>query len=205
MCRYPWTRREADIVLVDGYSDTETYDMVISDNFGAAYQAVERLISHGHQHIGLLGGEPDGYPSLRERRNGYFRAMKDHGLSKTYHADFTINEGNFEQYAADFLRKNPELTAIFAINDNIAVSAIRAAQSLGLRVPKDLSVIGYDDTRLATSITPSLTTMHVDTVAMGNGAVHLLSMRAHRPNAARVTLMIHPTLIERESVAKPRR
>ena len=193
------------IVLVDGYSDTESYDMVISDNFRAAYQAVEHLIARGHKHIGLLGGEPDGYPSLRERRNGYFRAMKDNGLQNTYSADFTINQGNFEENARDFLNKNPQVTAIFAINDNIAVSVIRAAQSLGMNVPKDLSVIGYDDTHLATSISPALTTMHVDTVAMGYGAVHLLSMRAHRPDAARVTLVIHPALIERQSVTKPRK
>ena len=74
------------------------------------------------------------------------------------------------------LKNNPEITAIFAINDNIAVSSIRAAQRLGLDVPDDVSVIGYDDTDLATSISPQLTTMHVDTVAMGQGAAHLVSM-----------------------------
>lgn len=192
------------IVLVDGYSDTESYDMVISDNFRAAYQAVEYLIELGHKQIGLLGGEPNGYPSLRERRNGYFRAMKNNGLQNTCSADFTINRSNFEELALHFLRANPQLTAIFAINDDIAVGAIRAAQALGLKVPGDLSVIGYDDTHLATSISPNLTTMHVDTVAMGYGAVHLLSMRRHHPHAARVTLVIHPTLIERQSVTKPR-
>ncbi|MFT3891650.1 MAG: LacI family DNA-binding transcriptional regulator [Anaerolineales bacterium] len=190
------------IVLVDGYSDTESYDMVISDNFRAAYQAVEHLIAQGHKHIGLLGGEPNCYPSLQERRNGYFRAMKEHGL-QTYSADFTINSGNFEERAKSFLRENPQVTAIFGINDNIAVSTIRAAQALGIKVPNDLSVIGYDDTHLATSLSPALTTMHVDTVAMGYGAVHLLSMRKHRPDAARVTLVVHPTLVERQSVAKP--
>jgi LacI family transcriptional regulator len=193
------------IVLVDGYSDTESYDMVISDNFRAAYQAVEHLIAQGHKHIGLLGGEPNCYPSLQERRNGYFRAMKEHGLSHIYSADFTINRGNFEGLATNFLRQNPQVTAIFAINDDIAVGTIRAAQALGMNVPDDLSVIGYDDTHLATSISPALTTMHVDTVAMGYGAVHLLSMRKHNPNAARVTLVVHPTLVERQSVAKPRK
>jgi LacI family transcriptional regulator len=97
------------------------------------------------------------------------------------------------------------VTAVFALNDNIAVDAIRAAQNLGMNVPGDLSVIGYDDTHLATSISPTLTTMHVDTVAMGHGAVHLLSMRMHNPNAARVTLVIHPTMTERQSVSKPRK
>ncbi len=104
-----------------------------------------------------------------------------------------------------FIRDNPRITALFALNDNIAVDAIRAAQSLGMHVPKDVSIIGYDDTHLATSISPTLTTMHVDTVAMGQGAVHLVSMRMHRPEAARVTLVVHPTLIERQSVSKPKK
>jgi len=195
---------DVPIVLVDGYSDTESYDMVISDNFRAAYQAVEHLIQHGHKHIGLLGGGPDCYPSLCERRNGYFRAMKENGL-QTHSADFAVNQSSFQEPITNFLKKNPGVTAVFALNDNIAVDAIRAAQNLGMHVPNDLSVIGYDDTHLATSVSPTLTTMHVDTVAMGHGAVHLLSMRMHRPNAARVTLVVHPTLIERQSVSSPQR
>ena len=120
-------RWNVPIVLVDGYSDTESYDMVISDNFHAAYQAVEYLIHQGHKHIGLLGGHPDCYPSLRERRNGYFRAMKENNLKNTYAADFNINQPNSEGYITKFLRSNPRLTALFALNDNIAVDAIRAA------------------------------------------------------------------------------
>ena len=158
---------DVPIVLVDGYSDTESYDMVISDNFHAAYQAVEYLIKRGHKHIGLVGGEPDCYPSLRERRNGYLRAMKEHGLRTTYTADFNIGQTNAQEKAAKLIRDNPKITGLFAINDNIAVETIRAVQSLGLKVPKDISVIGFDDTNLATSISPTLTTMHVDTVAMG--------------------------------------
>jgi len=198
-------RWNVPIVLVDGYSDTESYDMVISDNFRAGYQAVEHLIKLGHKHIGLLGGDIDCYPSLRERRNGYFRAMKENGLKNVCSADFNINQSNFQEPVTKFLRSNPRVTALFAINDNIAVDAIRAAQNLGMNVPRDISVIGYDDTHLATSISPNLTTMHVDTIAMGQGAVHLVSMRMHRPEAARVTLSVHPILIERESVSKPRK
>ena len=198
-------RWNVPIVLVDGYSDTESYDMVISDNFRAAYQAVEYLIKQGHKHIGLVGGEPDCYPSLRERRNGYFRAMKENDLKDIHSADFNINQQNAEEKVIKLLKENPGITALFAINDNIGVDCIHAAQNLGLKVPQDISVIGYDDTHLATSISPSLTTMHVDTVAMGQGAVHLVSMRLHRPEAARVTLVVHPALVERQSVSTPRR
>ena len=193
-----WT---VPIVLVDGYSDTERYDMVVSDNFGASYQAVEHLISLGHSHIALVGGEANCYPSLRERRNGYLRAMKEHGLENTYLANFNISKSQGENEITDLLKENPKITAIFAINDNIAVSAIHAAQRMSLNVPRDISVIGYDDTDLATSISPQLTTMHVDTLAMGQGAAHLVSLRMHRPNADRVTLTVHPKLVERGSVS----
>ena len=196
-----WT---VPIVLVDGYSDTERYDMVVSDNFGASYQAVEYLIGLGHKHIAMVGGEPDCYPSLRDRRNGYTRAIKDNELDSLYYANFNITRSQGEAEITSLLQNNPQITALFAINDNVAVGAIRAVQSMGLKVPEDISVVGYDDTVLATTVSPALTTMQVDTIAMGQGAAHLVSLRMHRPDAKRVTLVVHPTLIERDSVASPR-
>ena len=196
-----WT---VPIVLVDGYSDTERYDMVVSDNFGASYQAVEYLIGLGHKHIAMVGGEPDCYPSLRDRRNGYTRAIKDNELDSLYYANFNITRSQGEAEITSLLKNNPQITALFAINDNVAVGAIRAVQSMGLKVPEDISVVGYDDTILATTVSPALTTMQVDTIAMGQGAAHLVSLRMHRPDAKRVTLVVHPTLIERDSVASPR-
>jgi LacI family transcriptional regulator len=86
------------------------------------------------------------------------------------------------------------------MNDEVASTAIRAAQSVGRRVPDDLSVIGYDDTYIATNTHPALTTLHVDTVAMGRAAVELLELRRQNPDSARMTLLIHPYLIERDSV-----
>lgn len=196
-------QRNAPIILVDGYSDTERYDMVISDGFGGAYQAVEHLMQLGHRQIGLLGGEPEGYPSLRDRRNGYLRAMKENALP-IYMANFNISKSQGEEETMQLWRENPQITAFFAVNDNIALGAARAVQRLGLSVPEDISIIGYDDTYLATSISPALTTMHVDTVAMGQGAVHLVLLRQQQPEAARMTLTIHPTLVQRASVAVPR-
>lgn len=195
-----WT---VPIVLVDGYSDTERYDMVVSDNFGASYEAVEYLINKGHKHIAMIGGEPDCYPSLLDRRNGYTRAVKEFGLGNLYYANFNITKSRGGKEITELLKNNPQITALFAINDNVAVGAIHAAQSLGLQVPGDISVVGYDDTVLATTVSPTLTTMQVDTIAMGQGAVHLISLRMHRPDAKRVTLVVHPGLIERNSVGAP--
>jgi LacI family transcriptional regulator len=192
------------LVLVDGYSTSERYDAVVSDNFRAAYQAVDYLIHKNHRHIAMVGGEPDAYPSLRERRNGYVRALKEHQLSGPYFVNFNINKMKGYEETRQFLQSNPQVTAIFGINDDIAITAMHAAQSLGKHVPGDISVIGYDDTFLAENSQPRLTTMHVGTVSMGRAAVQLLALRLEDQNAARMTLTIHPELVERESVVEAR-
>jgi LacI family transcriptional regulator len=192
-------KRGLPIVLVDGYSDTDSFDTVISDNFRAAYQAVEYLIHKGHRKIGLVGGDAKGYPSLKERRDGYFRALKENGVSETYAANFNINKTGDDEIAS-LLRAHPEITALFCLNDNVGSASIKAAQDLGKRVPEEISVVGYDDTYIAAHTHPALTTMHVDTVAMGHAAVDLLSLRLDHPESARMTLTVHATLVERESV-----
>jgi LacI family transcriptional regulator len=197
-----YARRKLPIVLVDGYSTAENYDTVISDNFRAAYQAVEYLIENGHRQIGLIGSDTGCYPSLKDRRNGYLRALKEKQISRTVIANFNINKSKGYQETIDLLQDNPQISALFCVNDDVGSAAIRAAQSLGRRVPGDISIIGFDDTYLAANTHPTLTTMHVDTTAMGRAAVQLLSLRLGNPASARMTLTIHPTLVIRESVSQ---
>ena len=193
------------IVLVDGYSSPEVFDNVVSDNFRAAYQAVEYLIHKGHQHIGLVGSDPGCYPSLKERRNGYLRALKENNINQTYFADLNINKSKGFQETINLLTINPQITALFCVNDDVGAAAIRAAQSLRLRIPEDISIIGYDDTYISQNTHPPLTTIHVDTLAMGRAAVHLLTLRKEYPQLSRMSLVIHPRLIERESVGPVRK
>jgi LacI family transcriptional regulator len=194
-------RRIPPIVLVDGYSNSESYDTVTSDNFRAAYQAVSYLIKKGHRDIGLVGSEADSYPSLRERRNGYLRAMKENNLDQVYIANFNINRSKGYDETIALLQEFPHITALFCVNDDVGSHAIRALKALGKRVPGDVSIIGYDDTYIALNTHPALSTMHVDTLAMGRTAVHLLSLRTENPESARMSLIIHPSLVERESVS----
>jgi LacI family transcriptional regulator len=190
------------IVLVDAYSNTESYDTVVSDNFQAAYQAVEYLIQQGHRHIGLVGSEANSYPSLKDRRNGYLRALKENEITNTYIANFNINQSHGYEETIALLTKYPQITALFGINDECAVTAMNAAKDIGRSIPQELSIIGYDDTYLAVNSAPTLSTMRVDTVAMGRAAVKLLSLRLENPDTARMTLTIHPTLVKRESVSE---
>jgi len=194
-------KRTPPIVLVDGYGYLEDYDAVVSDNFNAAYQAVQYLIQKGHRHIGLVGSEMDCYPSLKERRNGYLGALKKNEITDAYIANFNVNKPYAYKETTSLLMEHPQITALFCVNDDVANSALRAVKDLGRDVPKDISIIGYDDTYIAASANPSLTTMHVDTLAMGRAAVQLLSLRVNNPESTHMTLTIHPNLVERESVS----
>ncbi len=190
------------IVLVDAYSNSASFDTVVSDNYQTAYQAIEYLIRKGHRHIGFVGSEPTSYPSLKQRRGGYVRALKENEITNTYIANFNINKENARDPVIRLMGEHPQITALFGVNDEVAVKTIATLREMGLRVPQDVSVIGYDDIDLAVQTTPALTTFHVDTVAMGRAAVSLLILRCEYPESARMTLTIHPPLVERESVAE---
>ena len=197
ICKQP-----CPIVLVDAYSNTASFDTVVSDNYQTAYQGVEYLIRKGHRHIGLVGSESTSYPSLKQRRGGYSRALKENEITSAYIANFNIQKETAHDPVIRLMTEHPQITALFGINDLVALSTLDTLQEMGLRVPQDVSVIGYDDIDLAANARPALTTFHVDTVAMGRAAVQVLMARMENPEAARVTLTIHPTLIERDSVAE---
>lgn len=196
-------RRLMPVVLVDSYADRARYDSVVSHNFDGAYAAVAYLIRQGHCDIALVGTEPNAFPSIRQRREGYIQALADHGLPHTYFADSLLWGDTVETATTDLLRQHPAVTALFCANDSVAMGAMRAAQALGRSIPGDLSVMGFDNISLAGYLQPPLTTMEVDKASMGRLAVELLARRAVSPHAAHVTTMLYPTLVERASVAAP--
>ncbi len=194
----------APVVLADAYlADlTAAYDSVESDNYHGAYGAVTYLLEQGHRDIGLLSAPDFAYPSISARREGYRDAMRActdaHPYSVTTHAH---RPGDTDAEVERLLQTNPRITAVFACNDNTALAVMRVARRLGRRIPEDLSLIGFDDIELARHIYPALTTMHVDTVGMGRMAAQLLTNRLEFPDAEKVTAIMRPRLIERQSVA----
>jgi LacI family transcriptional regulator len=189
------------LVLVDAYAAVDGFDAVLTDNMRGAIEAVNYLLAHGHRSIGMIGGAEDAYQSLRERRHGYRHALRAAGVAVDYLADCNLDEA--EEAAGKLLRANPQITALFACNDHAALRALRAARSLGLRVPQDLAIIGFDDIELAAHVHPALTTMHVDKIAMGRLAVQVLENRIGFPAGDQVTSLLRPRLVERDSVAPP--
>lgn len=192
--------KHVPVVLVDAYAEREDYDAVLSDNARGAHQAMAYLIGRGHKEIALVGGHPNAYPSLRERRDAYERALSAHGLTGRYFADSVAADGDLTNAITELLRGHSEITALFGVNDEAAITAIHAAQSLGKRVPQDLSVVGFDDIDLAHKLMPPLTTMHVDKIGMGRIAVQLLADRVQYPESETIITLVQPRLVERASV-----
>lgn len=194
-------KRNAPVVLVDGYAPNHEYDAVVSDNFTGAYEATQYLIDHGHQRIGLVGSDKQSYPSIAERRRGYQQAMVDAGLSP-YFVDSGLNTEEASAAVTKLFKHGTNLTAFLGANDEVAIATMRAAQAAGRVVPRDISIIGFDNISLAEHISPALTTMRIDKTGMGRLAMQLLLNRMDFGEASTVRTVIRPNLIERESVAR---
>ena len=145
------------------------------DNTQAAQEMTEYLISEGHKDIGIITGHSN-HNSSALRYKGFENAMVNAGL--TLNPDWIV-EGDFSfrsgvQAAEALLGKGPKPTAVFACNDDMAAGVVSVANQMGLSVPKDISVGGFDDTPLATIITPQLTTIKQPIHQMGYRAASLL-------------------------------
>lgn len=193
------SQREIPVVLVDAYAYGNPYDTVVSDNVAGGYRATRYLIDNGHRHIAIVGSQPEAYPSIRERREGYIQAITEADLT-TYFADCHLLPQAVTQSFPDFLKAHPDVTAIFGCNDDVAIAAMQTARDLGRHVPDDLAIIGFDNILLAQHITPALTTMRIDKMGMGRLAAQSLLNRIEFPEAGQIRVVITPSLIERQSV-----
>lgn len=180
--------------------------MVASNDAEVVTEAVNYLISLGHRRIGLILG-PHGFRSARERRKGFEEALSAAGIKLPRSL---IAEGNYTfetgLAAADrLLDLSPRPTAIFASNDEMAAGVLHAARRRGMEVPDDLSIIGFDDTTIASHIWPPMTTVHWPIISMSRSAALKLLADFFGDNPAAEEPSLFPsTLIHRASVAPPR-
>lgn len=145
------------------------------DNVGAAQEAASHLAELGHRRIAFLSG-PLKLTSVQDRLSGYRLALEEQGLDRD---DRLVCEGDFQpesgySAALSLLQGEPRPTAIFAANDRMAIGVIAAATDLGLEVPDDLSVVGFDDITMASYTRPSLTTVAIPGYQMGASAMRLM-------------------------------
>jgi len=174
------------------------------DNEGGAYAITSYLISQGHREIVFLGGA--GHPeqtTLSGRLGGYLRAHADHGIpvlpERTIACPF--DREHAYQATRDLLAHGPSATAIFAATDVLASGVIAALREAGVRVPADMSVVGYDDIPLAMDITPALTTVHIAHEELGRTAVRLALHRERHAMSQHTKMGTHVVL--RDSAGPP--
>lgn len=175
--------------------------MVESNDREAVERAVDYLVGQGHRRIAIILG-PDGFRSARERREGFLNAMRRHGLEVPPEA-MVPGSYRFESgiSAADqLLDIEPRPTAIFASNDEMAAGALHAIRRRDLRVPDDVSLVGFDDSAIAAHIWPPFTTVRWPIRAMAQAAALKLIYPA---SAAEQPSHFISELIPRQSVGPP--
>ena len=190
-------------VLLDRNCTIHNLNSVSINNFSGAYLAVEKLISCCHTRIGHIGGRTTSYPSY-QRFEGYSRAMTDAGLRR-YVDRYTImdntNREEARAAAKKLLAKKNRPTAIFCANDSLAFGVCAAVSDVGLRVPNDVSVVGYDDIAMASTFEPKLTTIHQPIYEMGRRSIQLMLHQTQSGGTGiPESVVLSASLVKRESV-----
>lgn len=197
--RYP----DIPIVVMDWGPILFASDKIQDNSLQGGYMAAKHLIECGHKEIGCITG-----PLIRHqaqmRYEGYKRALAEAGIAINpdwiVESDFEC-EGGYQAFEKLYERgKLP--SALFVCNDMMAMGVIQAANQRGLRIPDDLSLIGYDDVHIAKFMTPALTTIHQPKYRLGKAAVDTLLYRLENPDTTAQVVQLEPTLVVRNSVRK---
>src|SRR5665647_97953 len=172
---YPHQLKNRDIPFVLAIRHADGYASVVSDDAGGGRLATQHLIKLGHRRIGLVAGPDDASSSLGRRR-GFYEAHQQAGLKID---EKLVRESRFRwqdgyDIALEWLKSDDPPTAIFAVNDETAFGVVAAAQTLGLRLPQDLSVAGYGDIPSAARPPLPLTTIRMDITLLADATVELL-------------------------------
>jgi DNA-binding LacI/PurR family transcriptional regulator len=199
--------RRLPFVLMFCRSSQRRVSWVDCDHREGARLATDYLIRLGHRRILHLSGNPDASDAIALRRQGFLDALRQHRLPFT--PDNILNvgwEGSSNQQfqpLAELLQSSNRPTALFAWYDGLAIRAIRLARSLGLRIPQDLSVIGFDSTAICDQIEPRLTSIRQPVQQIVSIALDLLARRLKGDRQNKVHSLLAPTLDVRASCAPP--
>lgn len=197
------SKERLPLVLVDLQYDLDT-NYISVNNFHGAYSATEYLIKLGHRRIGVIRGRAD-MPVGQTRLDGYQAALRYYGLpydpDLIMPGDFMVPSG--EASVARFLALDPRPTAIFACSDLMAFGAIGALRRNGLRIPLDMSVIGYDDIPEASHSWPPLTTIRQPLWEMGRRAGEYICRMIDGDERDRLQLTVATELVIRQSADPP--
>jgi LacI family transcriptional regulator len=177
--------------------------VVCAAHSSGATQATRHLLELGHRRIGVVGG-PEGWVATQERLRGYQAALAGSGVlpdpALVQYSNFRIDGGH--EAAARLLDLPDPPTAIFTFNDSMAIGALRAVSARGLRVPADVSVVGFDDTIEAAIALPALTTVRQPLAELGRTAVSLLLRQIENRRLEPLRVELETRLVPRDSTAR---
>ncbi len=201
---------EAPLVVIDSWYDNMKYDSVLISNTDSVCQAVEYLFDKGHERVGYLKGT-DRITNFYYRQLGFERAHQKR--KRPLHPEYDvvirpiadIAYQDMKQYLEEKRKEATDLrsilpTAYFADNDIIAIGALKALQEAGIRVPEDVSLIGFDDMPFCEMSSPKLTTIRVFKQEMGTVAVKRLLEHLAEAKVINTKIQVCTQFVERESV-----
>lgn len=188
------------VVMIDRDLPNVEVDAVLTDHQLGGFLATRHLLELGHKRIACIAGPSSITPSA-ERITGYRKALEQAGLSAN---EDLIMRGDYHAQSGmeithSILTMDPRPTAIFALNDLMALGALRAAAEANCSVPRDLAVVGYDDLELARFTSPPLTTIAQPKKEIGAQAVNLLAARISQRSRPPSRLVLPPELIVRRT------
>jgi LacI family transcriptional regulator len=198
-----FTDAHLPIATVAAYPPVSAVSVRINDR-QAAYEISRHLLGLRHRRIGFIAGNPDQAASA-ERMAGFYAAVREFESVETYIAQGDFSFASGLAAAEQLLDRTPAPTAIFASNDDMAAAVVSVAHRRHLDVPKQLSVVGFDDTVTAVTLWPPLTTVHQPVHKLAAEALRLLAARvsARTEQAQPTVQLLDFKIVHRESVAPP--
>lgn len=197
--------RNVRILFIDNTIEGVDVDSVVVDNFQAVYQAIQYLIELGHNHIAMISGLK-GRLIAAQRTDGFLSALKDNSIQFPpeflQQGAFTIESG----YACmqQLLKLRPRPTAVFAANNFMTIGALNAIHESGLQIPKQISILGFDDMYWYSVMRPSLTAISQPAFEIGvKAAERILSCLKSKRQSVPKTITLLTKLIVRESTGPP--
>lgn len=193
-------RAKLPVVCVDRRLPGAKLDTVIADNVEGAYEAVRHLLAVGHRRIGFIGGRRQ-LSTTQERQQGYRRALADEGIAvdETLVRAGDSREAGGREMARELLALPHPPTAVLVGNNLMTLGALEAIHALGLRIPDDVAIVGYDDMPWSLAFNPPLTAVRQPGQELGRLAAELLLARIAEPSRSTTLVTLHPELVVRQS------
>jgi DNA-binding LacI/PurR family transcriptional regulator len=199
---------QKNLVVLDTLVEELEVDFVVMNNMMGAFQACSYMVKQGHKHIGYVRSDFRMH-NFESREKGFEKAKHELGIQLSEQDIFVMSQSvlsaqeSFQKKIKERIKSNKALpTALFCENDYLAISVIKSLNELGLRVPEDISVVGFDNITESVIITPELTTVHVEKETMATKAVEQVIRLMNNTDSVRQKSIVDTRLTIRKSCRK---